>query len=277
MVCRAGMIGLRRGNSMLRAGAGLVELHRVTAVLKSWKCVAGTSRVQADIGDSPHCDGTTVLELKAFRGHSPPRFTYPFRFSCGSFPRCGVSPSSVWRWLSAAAATKPGGTRRSPAGTNPNKPAGDSENLLRVRGQEPVVERLTTEPGDIWPGPLPPAPTMKDLVSTGGLTPEPEQPVPGSPLSRGTAPPSPSPNPSARQFDAAGQRPAGLLPPQPAPPLSSYAAPPVAPPARSPTGQIIQTPSGPAVTTGGGPAYQTTTTPGGGNRSSCRTATAPAR
>src|ERR1700674_5698804 len=78
-------------------------------------------------------------------------------------------------------------------GSNPNQPVGDSENLLRARGQEPVVERLTTEPGDICPGPLPPAPTMKDLVN-GGLTPEPEMPVPGSPLSRGTAPPSPSPN-----------------------------------------------------------------------------------
>jgi hypothetical protein len=78
-------------------------------------------------------------------------------------------------------------------GSNPNEPIDDSENMLRVRGQEPSVQRLTTEPGDIWPGPLPPPQTLKDLVNNGGLTPEPEQPVPGSPLSRGTAPPSPSP------------------------------------------------------------------------------------
>ena len=59
-------------------------------------------------------------------------------------------------------------------GSNPNAPVGDSENLMRAMGQEPAVSRLTTEPGDIWPGPLAPAPTLKDLVS-GGLTPQPER------------------------------------------------------------------------------------------------------
>ena len=149
-------------------------------------------------------------------------------------------------------------------GSNPNAPTGDSENLLRARGQEPTVQRLTTEPGDIWPGPLPPAPTMKDLVNTGGLTPEPEQPVPGSPLSRGTAPPSPSPNPSTGSSTPSENNQPGLPPLQSAPPLSSYAAPPAAPPPRGSTGQVIQTPGGPNVTTSGGPGYQTTTTPGGG-------------
>jgi hypothetical protein len=138
-------------------------------------------------------------------------------------------------------------------GSNPNQPIGDSENLLRVRGQEPVVGRLTTEPGDIWPGPLPPAPTLQDLVS-GGLTPQPEQPVPGSPLSRGVNPSSPSPNPST----------GSSTPPENAQPVSSYATPPAAPPAPGSAGKVIQTPGGPNVTTGGGPGYQTTTTPGGG-------------
>jgi hypothetical protein len=149
-------------------------------------------------------------------------------------------------------------------GSNPNEPSDDSENMLRVRGQEPPVQRLTTEPGDIWPGPLPPAPTMKDLVNTGGLTPEPEQPVPGSPLSRGTAPPSPSPNPSTGSSTPPENNQPGLPPPQSAPPLSSYASPPAAPPPRGSSGQVIQTPGGPNVTTGGGPGYQTTITPGGG-------------
>jgi hypothetical protein len=147
-------------------------------------------------------------------------------------------------------------------GSNPNQPVGDSETLMRARGQTPVVERLTTEPGDIWPGPLPPAPTMKDLVS-GGLTPQPELPVPGSPLSRGTAP-APSPNPSEGSSTPPDNAQPGLATPRPAPPSSSYASPPAAPPARGSTGQVIQTPSGPAVTTGGGQGYQTTTTPGGG-------------
>ena len=80
-------------------------------------------------------------------------------------------------------------------GYNPNLPVSDSENMRRVLGQEPSVSPLTTDPGDIWPGPLAPAPTLKDLEATGGLTPQPEAPVPGSPLSRGMGVPSPSPNP----------------------------------------------------------------------------------
>ena len=149
------------------------------------------------------------------------------------------------------------------AGDNPNQPVGDSENLLRVQGHEPVVAPLTTQPGDIWPGPLPPAPTMKDLVNAEGGAAQPEQPVPGSPLQRGVVP-YPSPNPSPGSSTPPGPVGPGLTAPQPAPPLSSYATPPAAPPGRSPSGQVIQTPGGPAVTTGGGPGYQTTTTPGGG-------------
>jgi molybdopterin-guanine dinucleotide biosynthesis protein B len=149
-------------------------------------------------------------------------------------------------------------------GSNPNQPVGDSETMLRVRGEEPEVARLTTEPGDIWPGPLPPAPTLKDLVDPEGLTPHPEMPVPGSPLSRGTGAPLLSPNPGVGSSVSPGNVQPGLTTPRPAPPLSSYAAPPAAPPARGPSGQIIQTPSGPAVTTGGGQGYQTTTTPSGG-------------
>ncbi|HEY4040788.1 MAG TPA: hypothetical protein VGM32_02975 [Rhodopila sp.] len=150
------------------------------------------------------------------------------------------------------------------AGSNPNRPIGDSENLQRVQGEQPNVTGLTSEPGDIWPGPLPPAPTLQDLVSSGGLTPQAEQPVPGSPLQRGTAPAVPSPNPSTGSSTPPGNAEPGMPTPQPAPPLSSYASPPAAPPAKGPGGQVIQTPGGPTVTTGGGPGYQTTTSPGGG-------------
>ena len=149
-------------------------------------------------------------------------------------------------------------------GNEPNMPAGDSENLLRARGQEPDVARLTTEPGDIWPGPLPPPPTLKDLVNGDGLTPHPEAPVPGSPLSRGITPPGQSPNPAPGSSTPPYTPQPGLPNPQPAPPLSSYAAPPAPGPGRPQAGQVIQTPSGAAVTTGGGPGYQTTVTPGGG-------------
>ena len=149
-------------------------------------------------------------------------------------------------------------------GYNPNVPVSNSENMLRVQGQEPSVPPLTTEAGDIWPGPLTAAPTLKDLEATGGLTSQPEAPVPGSPLSRGVGAPYPSPNPSAGSSTPPGSAQPGLAAPQQAPPLSSYASPPVSPPAHEAAGQVIQTPHGPTVTTGGGPGYQTSATPGGG-------------
>jgi hypothetical protein len=128
---------------------------------------------------------------------------------------------------------------------------------------------LTPEPGDIWPGPLPPAPTLRDLeqqIPSGG---QPEQAVPGSPLGRGAVPPSMAPYPSPQPFRGSSTPPGSNQPPLSlpgsAPPRSGYAAPAAPPPAREPGGQIIQTPSGPAVTNGGGPGYQTTTTPGGGS------------
>jgi hypothetical protein len=148
-------------------------------------------------------------------------------------------------------------------GYNPNAPAANSENINLVLGRAATIQPMTTEPGDIWPGPLPPAPTLEDLETQGNLTPQPEQPVPGSPLNRGTMP-SLSPNPSNGSSTPPGNSQPGLPPLNPAPPLSSYAAPPAAPPTRVPGGQVIQTPSGPSVTTGGGPGYQTTIQPGGG-------------
>jgi hypothetical protein len=148
-------------------------------------------------------------------------------------------------------------------GYNPNLPVSDSENMRRVQGQEASVPPLTTEPGDIWPGPLAPAPTLKDLEATGGLTSQPEAPVPGSPLSRGMGVAYPSPNP-----DAGSSTPTGSAQPnftnQPASPPSGYASPPASPLAHGPAGQVIQTPNGPIVTTGGGAGYQTSTAPGGG-------------
>jgi hypothetical protein len=149
-------------------------------------------------------------------------------------------------------------------GYNPNLPVGEGENMRRVLGDAFASQTITTEPGDIWPGPLPPAPTLKDLEASGGLISQPEAPVPGSPLSRGTAGPAPSPNPSSGSSTPPTANQPGLATPQPAPPLSSYASPPASPPGRVPGGQVIQTPGGPMVTTGGGSNYQTSTSPGGG-------------
>ena len=147
-------------------------------------------------------------------------------------------------------------------GYNPNAPAGDSENMQRARGVDAASAPLLPQPGDVWPGPLPPAPTLQDLEQQGQAT-VPGQPVPGSPLSHGAAP-YPSPQPST-----GSSTPPGMNQPPPAPrsrpSRSGYAAPHAPGPGQQPAGQVYQTPSGPAVTNGGGPGYQTTTTPGGGS------------
>jgi len=78
-------------------------------------------------------------------------------------------------------------------GSNPNFPAGDSENLRRVTGEQVEMPVLMTEPGDVWPGPLPPEPTLQELEQQTGQQAQPEQPVPGSPDYRNQAPNLPPP------------------------------------------------------------------------------------
>ena len=70
------------------------------------------------------------------------------------------------------------------SGYSPNTPISNSINMSRVRGEGVAVKPLTTEPGDIWPGPLPPARTLQDLERQTPLGARPAFPVPGSPLSR---------------------------------------------------------------------------------------------
>ena len=149
-------------------------------------------------------------------------------------------------------------------GNNPNRPNTDSENMQRVLGEDVAIDPLRTEPGNVWPGPLPPAPTLKDLEANGGVPSQAEAPTPGSPRGRGAAPPFPSPNPSVGSSTPPDQGQPAPAAPEVAPPLSSYRSPPVPPSAPVPGGQVLTTPSGPAVTTGGGPGYQTTIQPGGG-------------
>ncbi|HLJ06064.1 MAG TPA: hypothetical protein VKT26_07320 [Acetobacteraceae bacterium] len=149
------------------------------------------------------------------------------------------------------------------SGFNPNFPAGDSENLRRVTGEQVDMPVLTTEPGDVWPGPLPPEPTLQELEQQTGQQGQTEQPVPGSTNYRSQAPNLPPP-PARRGSSTPPVPNQPALPPlpNPAPPQATN---PVPPPARNPAGQVYQTPSGPAVTNGGTNSYQTTTTPGGGS------------
>jgi len=147
------------------------------------------------------------------------------------------------------------------SGSNPNFPAGDSENLRRVMGEQVETPALTPEQGDIWPGPLQPEPTLQDLEQQGEKS-QPERPVPGSPEFQNQQPNLPPPPPTRGSSTPPGSNQPGLpnLPPPTVPAPTN-----TAPPARNPAGQVYQTPQGPAVTSGGGPGYQTTTTPGGGS------------
>jgi hypothetical protein len=146
------------------------------------------------------------------------------------------------------------------SGTNPHFPVGDSENLRRVTGEQVDTPQLTPEPGDIWPGPLPPTPTLQELEQQGTQS-GPERPVPGSPEFQGQPPnlPGPPPAPGSSTPPISNQQGLPPLPaPRPSPPT------PVTPPGATPP-LVYPTPQGPAVSTGGGPGYQTTTTPGGGS------------
>jgi hypothetical protein len=69
-------------------------------------------------------------------------------------------------------------------GNNPNRPIPDSENASRVLGNDVAVKPLTTEPGDIWPGPLPPPKTLQDLERQTQTGVVPVAPTKGSPLDR---------------------------------------------------------------------------------------------
>ena len=47
--------------------------------------------------------------------------------------------------------------------SNPNLPAGSDETMRRVEDKDVSVEPLLPEPGDIWPGPMRPIPTMQEM------------------------------------------------------------------------------------------------------------------
>ena len=149
------------------------------------------------------------------------------------------------------------------SGSNPNMPAGTSENMRRVTGEQVDTAPLNPEPGDIWPGPVQAIPSLQELEQQ-GLQSGPEQPVPGSPESQGNAPTPYTPPPPPKRGSSTPPAP---IPPTTAPP-QVRPAPPVAtvpPPAQNPGGQLYQTQKGPGVTGGGTTGYQTLTTPGGGS------------
>lgn len=92
----------------------------------------------------------------------------------------------------------------------PNSPVGNSENMLRVRGQGPTIEPLVPEAGNVWPGPAEAMPTLEDLIKENNAG----QLLPG---------------------DQMAITPYGTTrPPAGAPPASQFTPPPSRPPSASP-------------------------------------------
>ncbi len=46
---------------------------------------------------------------------------------------------------------------------NEHEAIGDSENVRRVKGEPVIAPPIETEPGNVWPGPIPVMPTLSDL------------------------------------------------------------------------------------------------------------------
>jgi hypothetical protein len=142
-------------------------------------------------------------------------------------------------------------------GVDPNAPVGDSETLDRVRGAAINVPPLTPEPGNVWPPPNQPIPSLYDIQKQEGINPNapPPSATPALPAhrqpTRGSSTPPPNVEPGLPPLP-----PLPVLPAQPAPP----------PPPGPGAGRVVQTPGGPAVTGGpvGGTGAQTTILPGGG-------------
>jgi hypothetical protein len=122
---------------------------------------------------------------------------------------------------------------------NPNLPVGDSENMQRVMGGEVTVPPLLTEPGDVWPGPIPPEPTLQDIERLQNEQMQQQGQPPQVPL------------------------PPGLLPPahpQPRPAVPPPAMPQAMPP-NAPGGQSMTIPNGNGTSTVIGPNGSLTTVP----------------
>jgi hypothetical protein len=129
---------------------------------------------------------------------------------------------------------------------NVNSPISDSLTTRRVRELPVEVPALQTEPGDVWPGPVQPEPTLQDLQDQARH-----------------APPETTPMPAPGSSTPPGSNVPGMAPlPTPGvsrPPVAVAPARPFSPPA-------IQTQRGPAVNAGPvGRNMQNYTAPGNPN------------
>jgi len=65
---------------------------------------------------------------------------------------------------------------------DPTAPMAQSENERRVRGYDTPEQTLLPEPGDVWPGPPAPIPTMQELQNLNNKEVLPPPNIPTGPL-----------------------------------------------------------------------------------------------
>ncbi|MGC4106901.1 MAG: hypothetical protein QM753_11195 [Thermomicrobiales bacterium] len=127
--------------------------------------------------------------------------------------------------------------------SDPNRPSGNTPNMLRASGQEVDIEPLTVESGNVWPGPAQEGPTLQDLQR--------EQ-------NRNEFSNAPRLQPRGSSV------PPGSVAPAPATPAPQPASAPQLPPQTPPSTQFYQSPGGPVASPQPGNNVRTYTDPRGG-------------
>ena len=144
-------------------------------------------------------------------------------------------------------------------GVNPNLPRADSENVRRALGQPTEFDPLQPEPGNVWPAPQAPDPTLAEVQRNRGRESQRGFPPTTVPGAEPGLPAGRQPRPLGSSTPPGSTEPG--VPPLPTPsvqPRPRYTRP-VAPP----NGRIVQTPQGPAVDTGGTSGYRQLNGPAG--------------
>jgi hypothetical protein len=153
-----------------------------------------------------------------------------------------------------------GGTFGRPwGGQPPQQILDDSVTIGRLRGGEPSGEHLLPEPGNVWPGPLPPRTTLANPDAALRGVPE----FPGPTSSMPTTEPTRGAMPSSSSGPPRGLPQSSLAPtvrPTPASGSTIMSVPPAPQFETAPRadGRVLMTPNGPVVTTGGTSRVQST-------------------
>lgn len=165
-------------------------------------------------------------------------------------------------------------------GSNPDLPQADAENVRRSLGQPAPVAPLSPEPGDVWPPPAAPAPTLGQVEKSPALQDQfAPTTVPGErpglpaghepvPIGRPTEPPPALPNLGSPRRRGSSTPPGSVEPPlEPGLPPDALTQPPSRPsqnaPALPSTGGAVQLPNGVGVDAGGTSGYRQLTLPNG--------------